>query len=1042
MSIYLSRIAIENFRTFGKFDISVPAAPGLILLTGTNGLGKSSFFDAIEWALTGSIRRFTPYLKVGRKQLVEGDYLSRRGAPLNSHRVELGFSDGDTIERGGGKTTPEAHIIEKLSLPDRPAIKDLSTYLALTHFLGQAAQQRFTSREPNDQWEALKGPSGVERLENIRAGLRGRATVAAFRRRIESEQEVIATIEREIRDWGELIDRLQRLREVARASGTLTGEEIAQRIAAIAGALSALVPQTAEPTLIDSSTARLAHLRTQIEVAESEIKRRTDALSEMTEAPAQFRSAADAADTNNPQLVRAREALAAAQQEVARLAPLVQAAREATTAASTRIVAHEQRIALLEGVNADINAIRQLTSQLGISNNELTALARTIAEHRAEIEKANADIQAHGLAAENEARARASLQQAVSHVEARAKVEEMEGAALKAESALSLARDHASNAASELGPLEKELAGVKRQIEEAVQARSEAARHASAISAAVSQITHHLHDDETDCPVCQSSFPPGVLKTLAAAAAESGDRELSLADDRIETLRRAEQGLLPRIATLKDAVDAVTTVETEATAARAGATNAAAALRQALGAAVGDDLAAAVSRREADARAKHRETEATLAALAPSAAGATERRIGLSSEVDAQAERHRLATGRRDELTQQIAASASRITAQQMDGVTSDEIEGEIASLRLIIETTRSGLSTSVQNSARVEAEAAVARDALDQAERVATDAESARVEAVRRADKLEEAWREAGFAGSPSQELLDSQRDQIEADRRIVEDLSQQQLALAKENEEGLVLTEIEQVTQQMQSLAGEESASDPAAHLASLQERVAAARATLKTTTTARTAVNRYTETLKRRAEDFSDRVLDPLNVVINDFNEAMLSAPGESIQFRANTRVDATTFGMALRYREEIEQAMEAPKELPPQVVLSEGQLAANGFSILCAASTAYPWSRWRALLLDDPLQHNDIIHTAAFVDVMRNMVEMDGYQLVMSSHDRGESEFIARKFQAAGLPCTTVVLTAPSENGVVWEQEMSQHGMPAPSNIPQGQDSKSA
>ena len=98
--------------------------------------------------------------------------------------------------------------------------------------------------------------------------------------------------------------------------------------------------------------------------------------------------------------------------------------------------------------------------------------------------------------------------------------------------------------------------------------------------------------------------------------------------------------------------------------------------------------------------------------------------------------------------------------------------------------------------------------------------------------------------------------------------------------------------------------------------------------------------------------------------------------------------------------------------------------------------------RALLLADPLQQNDIILTAAFVDVMRNMVEMDGYQLVMSSHDRGESEFIARKFQAAGLPCTTVVLTAPSENGVVWEQEMSQHGMPAPSNIPQGQDSKSA
>jgi hypothetical protein len=51
-------------------------------------------------------------------------------------------------------------------------------------------------------------------------------------------------------------------------------------------------------------------------------------------------------------------------------------------------------------------------------------------------------------------------------------------------------------------------------------------------------------------------------------------------------------------------------------------------------------------------------------------------------------------------------------------------------------------------------------------------------------------------------------------------------------------------------------------------------------------------------------------------------------------------------------------------------------------------------------------------------MRNMVELNSYQLIMSSHDRGESDFIARKFDAAGLPCSTVVLTAPSDKGVVW------------------------
>lgn len=215
-----------------------------------------------------------------------------------------------------------------------------------------------------------------------------------------------------------------------------------------------------------------------------------------------------------------------------------------------------------------------------------------------------------------------------------------------------------------------------------------------------------------------------------------------------------------------------------------------------------------------------------------------------------------------------------------------------------------------------------------------------------------------------------------------------------------------------------GDHGVEDPAAYLAALKLKLEAARAAAKLTTTTRNAVKRYSEDLQKQADDFSARVLDPLNTVIDDFNEAMLSTPGESIQFKADTRVDATSFGMALRYREKVDNAIETKKDLPPQVVLSEGQLAANGFSILCAASTAYPWSRWRALLLDDPLQHNDIIHTAAFVDVMRNMVALNSYQLIMSSHDRGESEFIARKFDAAGLPCSTVLLTAPSDKGVVW------------------------
>src|SRR5690606_3197883 len=227
---FLSHIAIHDFRTFGNFSIDLPAAPGLVLLSGTNGLGKSSFFDAIEWGLTNRIRRFEPYLQMGRKKLVEKDYLTRRGAEPGSHRVSLTFSGHDPIERGTGSATPMADIIAQLARPDRRTINDLGTYLALTHFLGQAAQQRFTNRDAQDQWQALQGPGGIDRLERIRTGLRGRPTVTAFTRRIEQQQASVATLERQIADWQGWMTRFERLHSAVRATGVLTTAEVSARI--------------------------------------------------------------------------------------------------------------------------------------------------------------------------------------------------------------------------------------------------------------------------------------------------------------------------------------------------------------------------------------------------------------------------------------------------------------------------------------------------------------------------------------------------------------------------------------------------------------------------------------------------------------------------------------------------------------------------------------------------------------------------------------------------------------------------------------------
>lgn len=86
-------------------------------------------------------------------------------------------------------------------------------------------------------------------------------------------------------------------------------------------------------------------------------------------------------------------------------------------------------------------------------------------------------------------------------------------------------------------------------------------------------------------------------------------------------------------------------------------------------------------------------------------------------------------------------------------------------------------------------------------------------------------------------------------------------------------------------------------------------------------------------------------------------------------------------------------------------------------------AISWSRWRALVMDDPLQHNDFVPTSAFADLMRSLVRERRYQVLLSTHDSGQADFLRRKFLAGGVPCTTVNLVGQGEDGTVLEVSRS-------------------
>ncbi|WP_437730018.1 hypothetical protein [Sorangium sp. So ce1335] len=105
-----------------------------------------------------------------------------------------------------------------------------------------------------------------------------------------------------------------------------------------------------------------------------------------------------------------------------------------------------------------------------------------------------------------------------------------------------------------------------------------------------------------------------------------------------------------------------------------------------------------------------------------------------------------------------------------------------------------------------------------------------------------------------------------------------------------------------------------------------------------------------------------------------------------------------------------------EVPVRLIASEAQRTEIQLSLLLALALNHQWCGWRALLLDDPTQHHDIIHASAVFDVLRDFVCDHGFQIVFATHDAGQARFFERKLQNDGLP-TNVYTLLPGQDGVV-------------------------
>ncbi len=184
-------------------------------------------------------------------------------------------------------------------------------------------------------------------------------------------------------------------------------------------------------------------------------------------------------------------------------------------------------------------------------------------------------------------------------------------------------------------------------------------------------------------------------------------------------------------------------------------------------------------------------------------------------------------------------------------------------------------------------------------------------------------------------------------------------------------------------------------------------------------------------RRVEDqhrFTKRrndTLHQLGVLLNmEIDQAELFPPSTKIAISSilerivlDPKFVSTQFPDYSRYRKvHFESKIGlGPNKYDVKHIASEAQLTDIQLAMLLANAQTRQWSPWRALLLDDPTQHHDLVHASGVFDVLRDFIVDLDFQVLMATHDSVQANFFVRKLQNDGVPVKLYSLYA-SENGV--------------------------
>ena len=1013
--IFLRSVEFSNFRIYGdSYAFEFPNGPGISLITGGNGLGKTSFFDGLEWALTNQVGRFNDIHVDGRRK--NYDPLTRVGALEKSHRVSLEFSDGSIIDRGAGFDVSEEEVIRLLKRPDWADISSLSGYLSITHFFGQTSAQRFSMRKPSDQWEALKGPAGVDRINALRERMSGLGVKRAFTKVIEDRIAKLDQARLDLVVWNELTGERDRARQLSSSENAiqpselhLEAENLANQIIKVTGqgswtgALEIMLPENtlgAVSTLLNSA---MHDAVLEMEKIEGLMSFLSDFESGRSEASA----LSGDIEKSEARLNLAKDQLKQAETSLMETVERLRVSELEANSYHNRLIALGRVADSVKQLNEATARQAELATLLNFTESALSDAAARVASLRDEYAFAAGQRSERRELANRMSLARTRFQVSQSQVRLQFEIERVvqmiadkNPVALREKRTVWIAEEAIAN---------ERVADLTSKLRE----HDDRSR---AILEAATAIAHRLDHNDTTCPVCATTFAPGdLLAIVKDQRKDDSTSASSLATDLAE-LRLEIEHLTRQLAQANHELAEVANLEKTLASHQSQEAELSQQLVEAGGAPHTIYSESEIAEIEEQLRDFDDFLEKGLS-VEDLAVGVSEAEATLSAEMAKRSSVIQLQT----QVNEEIQSCKSHLvqypnlwnseTGVLIDLLVEREfVERAASDAGAAISQVKSELlSKHLEREARHEAE--VQENGVLTRANARLSTLALQLEAGRRR------WADAGQSGEPDPARLTSYRHlKTEAFNKLKSiQVGLEQLTIRYRkwlNDERLRKLE-DDISRQME--ASHEASEYE--YQASLIKRVESAQDELTLAQAAKEKVDHVGSSMQDLARNYADRVLEPLNATINRFARMMMTLSETEVTYKAEHHVTRSELRPNIIRSEP--DGSTSRLDMNPSLYFSEGQLSALSVAALFAASTTFGWSRWRGLLLDDPLQHNDVIHASAFMDLLRQMVLGLNYQVILSTHDSAEAEFLIRKCRSAGIPYCVHELGARGAAGLVQE-----------------------